>query len=115
MGLNSPWIMPILNTRHVQQMQEFASLLPLRRRRSIRPWPDGLRGAISRKSDEAIIADLAALAEAHTRLVQEPEGSSFSMDVCDGRWLSSVLDVHAIDHPGEADLQTISFGRLVGR
>jgi len=51
------------------------------------------------RTDDAIIADLAALAAAHEALVEQPEGSSFDLPVADGRWLGSVLDVRTATGP----------------
>ena len=48
-------------------------------------------------NDDAIIADLHALAAAHERLRVLPEGSGFTVDVASGRWLGNVLDIRSHD------------------
>jgi len=46
-------------------------------------------------TDDAIIADLHALAAAHERLRGLPEGDGFAVDVASGQWLGNALDVRS--------------------
>ena len=60
------------------------SMHPLERRYERKP------GAIG---DDVVIADIVALVNSYERLVAEDEGTEFSVDIGDGKWLGSVLDV----------------------
>ena len=46
-------------------------------------------------SDDAIIADLHALAAAYERLRGPPEGSGFAVDAASGQWLGNALDTRS--------------------